>query len=266
MPQVSQEPLFLDRSGVFRRSGRSEMSYVCVPIRAEHRTAGALGVALAVPEGPLLRPRGQVLRPRGLDDRPGGARAPPGRGREEAPARREHQAAARAHRALRHPQPGRQQPADADGLRAGGAGRAREHHRAAARRVGHRQGAGGARDPLLLAARQEALRQGELRGAAREPDRVGAVRLRAGGLHRRAHREEGPLRARPRRHDLPRRDRRAGPGHAGQAAAGAAGARDRAARRRRADQAQRAGDRRHQQGPRGGGQGGHASARTSTTG
>ena len=47
VPQVSQEPLFLDRSGVFRRSGRSEMSYVCVPIRAEHRTVGALGVALA---------------------------------------------------------------------------------------------------------------------------------------------------------------------------------------------------------------------------
>jgi Nif-specific regulatory protein len=46
VPRVSQEPLFLDRSGVFRRSGRSEMSYVCVPIRAEHRTAGALGVAL----------------------------------------------------------------------------------------------------------------------------------------------------------------------------------------------------------------------------
>ena len=46
VPQVSQEPLFLDRSGVFRRSGRSEMSYVCVPIRAEQRTAGAVGVAL----------------------------------------------------------------------------------------------------------------------------------------------------------------------------------------------------------------------------
>jgi Nif-specific regulatory protein len=46
VPQVSREPLFLDRAGVFRRSGRSEMSYVCVPIRAAHRTAGALGVAL----------------------------------------------------------------------------------------------------------------------------------------------------------------------------------------------------------------------------
>jgi Nif-specific regulatory protein len=44
--QVSREPLFLDRSGAFRRSGRSEMSFVCVPIRSEHRPAGALGVAL----------------------------------------------------------------------------------------------------------------------------------------------------------------------------------------------------------------------------
>jgi Nif-specific regulatory protein len=46
VPQVSREPLFLDRTGVFRRSGRAEMSYVCVPIRSEHRTVGALGVAL----------------------------------------------------------------------------------------------------------------------------------------------------------------------------------------------------------------------------
>src|SRR5437868_10502010 len=30
---------------------------------------------------------------------------------------------------------------------------------------------------------EEAVRQGELRGAARQPDRVGAVRLREGGLH-----------------------------------------------------------------------------------
>jgi Nif-specific regulatory protein len=46
VPQVTREPLFLDRSGVFRRSGRTEMSFVCVPIRAEHRTAGGLAVAL----------------------------------------------------------------------------------------------------------------------------------------------------------------------------------------------------------------------------
>ena len=62
VPQVSREPLFLDRSGVFRRSGRAEMSYVCVPIRSEHRTAGALGVALPYQAGPQLRAGGQVLR------------------------------------------------------------------------------------------------------------------------------------------------------------------------------------------------------------
>ncbi len=46
VPQVTREPLFLDRSGAFRRSGRDEMTFVCVPIRAEHRTVGALGAAL----------------------------------------------------------------------------------------------------------------------------------------------------------------------------------------------------------------------------
>jgi Nif-specific regulatory protein len=46
VPQVTREPLFLDRSGVFRRSGRAEMSFICVPVRVEHRTAGALGLAL----------------------------------------------------------------------------------------------------------------------------------------------------------------------------------------------------------------------------
>ena len=45
VPQVSQEPLFLDRSGVFRRSGRSEMSYVCVPIRARRTARRALSAS-----------------------------------------------------------------------------------------------------------------------------------------------------------------------------------------------------------------------------
>ena len=69
--------------------------------------------------------------------------------------------------------------------------------------------------------------------------------------------EEGPLRAGARRHDLPRRDRRAHAVDAGEAAAGAAGARVRAARRRAADQGQRARGGRDQQGPRAGGEGGH---------
>ena len=63
---------------------------------------------------------------------------------------------------------------------------AHQHDGADPRRVGHRQGADRARDPLQLAAREEAVHQGELRRAARQPDRVGAVRLREGRVHRRA--------------------------------------------------------------------------------
>ena len=42
VPRISREPLFLNRTGVFRGSRRSperELSYVCVPIRADGRTA-----------------------------------------------------------------------------------------------------------------------------------------------------------------------------------------------------------------------------------
>jgi Nif-specific regulatory protein len=45
VPQVSQEPLFLDRTGVVRKS-RSEMTFICVPVIVNDRTAGALGVTL----------------------------------------------------------------------------------------------------------------------------------------------------------------------------------------------------------------------------
>src|SRR5437870_67403 len=45
VPQVSQEPLFLDRTGVFRKS-RAEMTFICVPVVVNDRTAGALGVSL----------------------------------------------------------------------------------------------------------------------------------------------------------------------------------------------------------------------------
>ena len=196
VPQVSREPLFLDRSGVFRRSGREEMSYVCVPIRVEHRTTGALGVALPYQADRVYEQEakffgvvgsmiGQAVRVHHL---------------VEAERKRlldeNTQAAARADRALRHPQPRRQQPGRCSRVYEQVAQVAvLEHDRADPRRVGHRQGAGGPRDPLLLAAGEEAVRQGELRRAAREPRRVGAVRLRAGRLHRRARAEEGPLRA-----------------------------------------------------------------------
>ena len=208
---MSQEPLFLDRSGVFRRSGRSEMSYVCVPIRAEQRTAGALGRGAALPQGPRLRPRGQVLRARRLDDRPGAARAPPGRGGAASACSTRTPSCARElterydirnlvgnSRPMQtvYEQVAQVAPANTTVLHA--------------RRVRHRQGAGGARHPLQLAARQEAVRQGELRRAAREPDRDGAVRPREGRLHRRAQAEKkGRFELAARRHALPRRDRRA---------------------------------------------------------
>jgi Nif-specific regulatory protein len=46
VPKVSREPLFLNRTGVFKKSGRGEISFVCVPIKVDTRTVGALGVAL----------------------------------------------------------------------------------------------------------------------------------------------------------------------------------------------------------------------------
>jgi Nif-specific regulatory protein len=45
VPQVSREPLFLNRAGTWRRSEAREMSFLCVPIRSGGRTVGALGVA-----------------------------------------------------------------------------------------------------------------------------------------------------------------------------------------------------------------------------
>ena len=60
--------------------------------------------------------------------------------------------------------------------------------------------------------------------AAADAGRKRAVRTRARRVHRRGAAEEGPLRARAQRHDLPRRGRRAAARGAGQAAARAAGA------------------------------------------
>ena len=155
-----------------------------------------------------LRPQRQVSRHRRVEHRAGGQDPAAGRGRQEAAGRREHAAAAGAEGALRLLEHHRQQRAGAPDVRADGAGGGDQHDRAHPRRVGHRQGAGRPRHPLQLAARQQAVRQGELRGAARQPDRVGAVRLREGRLHRRRAAQEGALRAGRGRHAVPRRDRR----------------------------------------------------------
>ena len=110
-------------------------------------------------------------------------------------------------------------------------GRQEQHDRADPRRNGHRQGADRRRDPPQLAARGAQLRQGELRGAAGEPARIGAVRPREGRVHRRRQAARRPLRAGGRRHAVPRRSRRHEREHAGQDPARAAGARVRAPRR-----------------------------------
>jgi Nif-specific regulatory protein len=44
VPRVSREPLFLNRTGVWKESGKDEMSFVCVPITVDAKTAGSLGV------------------------------------------------------------------------------------------------------------------------------------------------------------------------------------------------------------------------------
>src|SRR5438874_2004055 len=51
VPEVSREPLFLNRTGVLKKAGRDEATFICVPITADARTVGALGVALPYEAG-----------------------------------------------------------------------------------------------------------------------------------------------------------------------------------------------------------------------
>ena len=46
VPRVSQEPLFLNRTGVVKDSRKDEMSFIGVPIPVDTRTVGVMGVAL----------------------------------------------------------------------------------------------------------------------------------------------------------------------------------------------------------------------------
>src|SRR5258708_6605696 len=96
----------------------------------------------------------------------------------------------------------------------------------------HRQGAGGAGAAPARPARGPRVRRGQLRGDPRGAPRERAVRAREGRLHRRPRGAPRPVPQGPRRHPVPRRDRRHAAGHAVQAPARAAGP-DRARRRRR---------------------------------
>jgi Nif-specific regulatory protein len=46
VPRVSQEPLFLNRTGVATRAGVSDATFICVPIQCGRQTVGAIGLTL----------------------------------------------------------------------------------------------------------------------------------------------------------------------------------------------------------------------------
>src|SRR5579875_989832 len=97
----------------------------------------------------------------------------------------------------------------ARGERCDSSARSLPHHGDDSGRVGHRQGAGGARSAQLRPGAQGPLCHLQLLQFGREPGRIPALRPRARRLHRRPRRGPGLLSRRPRRHAVPRRGRRA---------------------------------------------------------
>ncbi len=146
------------------------------------------------------------------------------------------------------------------------AGRVDREHRARPRRDRHRQGARRARDPRPQPAPRAAARDGQLRGAAARAGRERALRPREGRVHRRDAAATRALRARRRRHALPRRGRRAAARGAGEAPARAAGAGVRARRRHAHAARGRAADRGDEPRPRRAAPPPASSGRTSSTG
>ena len=106
------------------------------------------------------------------------------------------------------------------------------------RRIGHRQGAGGARAARLRQAPQGTVRGAQHGGDPARADRERAVRPRARRLHRRRAALGRQVRAGLRRHAVPRRDRRHAARGADPPAARAAGRRVHDGRRPHADQGQ----------------------------
>ena len=122
----------------------------------------------------------------------------------------------------------------------------------------HRQGARRADAARALAARQRPLPRRQLRRGIAEPDRKRAVRPREGRVHRGDAPAQRLLRARERRHAVPRRGHRDAARPAGAPAARARDARGEPRRLDRDHPHRRAGDRRHQPRSLPGGEGGQA--------
>ena len=111
------------------------------------------------------------------------------------------------------------------------AGGGDRHDRAPRRRERHRQGAVRAFAPRAESTGGRAVCRDQLRGDSGEPARDRAVRLREGGVHGRRRAQARQVRDGAPRHAVPRRDRRAAAGAAGEDSARARGAPVRARRR-----------------------------------
>jgi Nif-specific regulatory protein len=61
VPRVSQEPSFLNRTGVWKESGHRELSFVCVPIDLDDRTLGSLSVTVGYEAERNLQREAQLL-------------------------------------------------------------------------------------------------------------------------------------------------------------------------------------------------------------
>ena len=139
---------------------------------------------------------------------------------------------------------------DAGGVQGDRSAIALEHDGADHGRIGHRQGARGARAARQLAARRRPVRRAEYLGHRRRAARVGAVRPREGRVHGRDRAAHRPLRAGQRRHAVPRRDRRHVAGVADAVVARARRERVLPGRRPNGDPRRRARDRGNASGPR----------------
>ena len=116
------------------------------------------------------------------------------RHRAPRPRRREPAAQAEARGAVPLRQHHRQEQEDARGARAGRERRRQRRQHPHPGRERHRQGAHRQRHSLQQQAREGAVHQDQLRGDPEGPDRIGAVRLQEGGVHRRAERQGRALR------------------------------------------------------------------------
>ena len=85
IPQLSLEPMFLNRAGQRKEKEQRELSFICVPILREseggRRTRGRSGLQTR----PGLRERAEIRARGRLYDRPGDQGPPPHRSREAAP-------------------------------------------------------------------------------------------------------------------------------------------------------------------------------------